>query len=64
VKRKDLHIVMASEEQKLEAKLKQLDLGVRWTKRILQSGKRESIKRHLEALRETVRETNSCKRLV
>ena len=25
---------------------------------------RESIRRHLEALRETVRETNSCKRLV
>ena len=56
---------MATEaEKKLETKLKQLSLGVQRTEGTLESGKRESIRRHLEALRETVRETNSCKRLV
>ena len=48
--------------EKLETKLKQLNLGVLRTKNILDSGKRESIKRHLDALRETVRESNELKR--
>lgn len=48
--------------EKLETKLKQLQLGVLRTKNILDSGKRESIKRHLDALRETVRESNELKR--
>ena len=48
--------------EKLETKLKQLNLGVLRTKNILDSGKRESVKRHLDALRETVRESNELKR--
>ena len=48
--------------EKLETKLKQLNLGVLRTKNILDSGKRESIKRHLDSLRETVRESNELKR--
>ncbi|XP_028408717.1 uncharacterized protein LOC114531281 [Dendronephthya gigantea] len=51
-------------EKKLETKLKQLKLGVERTGNILDSGKPESIKRHLIALRETVRETNEHKRAV
>ena len=51
-------------EKKLETKLKQLKLGVERTGNILDSGKPESIKRHLNALRETVRETNEHKRAV
>ncbi|CAB4039444.1 Hypothetical predicted protein, partial [Paramuricea clavata] len=43
-------------------KLKQLNLGVLRTKNILDSGKRESIKQHLDALRETVWESNELKR--
>ena len=48
--------------EKLETKLKQLNLGVLRMKNILDSGKSESIKRHLDALRETVRESNELKR--
>ena len=51
-------------ESKLETKLIQLDIVVQRTQRILDSGKRESIKRHLEALVMTVRETSECKRVV
>jgi hypothetical protein len=51
-------------EKKLATKLKQLKLGVERTENILDSGKPESIKRHLNALRETVRETNELKRAV
>ena len=51
-------------EKKLETKLKQLKLGVERTGNILDSGKPENIKRHLNALRETVRETNEHKRAV
>ena len=42
--------------------MKQLDIAVQHTKQVLDSGKTESIKRHLQALRETVCETNNCKR--
>ena len=51
-------------EKKLETNLKQLKLGVERTNNILDSGKPESIKRHLSALRETVREGNEFKRAV
>ena len=51
-------------EKRLETKLKQLKLGVERTENILDSGKPDSIKRHLNALRETVRETNEHKRVV
>ena len=51
-------------EKKLETKLKQLKLGVERTGNIVDSGEPESIKRHLNALRETVRETNEHKRAV
>ena len=54
----------AAWRKKLETKLKQLKLGVERTGNILDSGKPESIKRHLNALRETVRETNEHKRAV
>ena len=47
--------------EKLETKLKQLNLGVLRTKNNLDSGKRESIKRHLDALRKTVQESNEFK---
>ncbi len=51
-------------DKRLETKLKQLKLGVERTEKILDSGKPESIKRHLDALRATVRETNEQKRAV
>jgi hypothetical protein len=51
-------------DKHLQTKLKQLKLGVDRTKSILDSGKPESIKRHLNALRETVREANEHKRTV
>ena len=51
-------------ERRLETKLKQLKLGVERTENILDSGKPDSIKRHLNALRETVCETNEHKRVV
>jgi len=54
--------VMDSDKKKLQTKLKQLDIAVQRTKQVLDSGKRDSIKRHLQALRETVRETNNSKR--
>ncbi|CAB4001037.1 Hypothetical predicted protein [Paramuricea clavata] len=44
--------------------LKQLKLGVERTENILDSGKPDSIKRNLNALRETIRETNEHKRAV
>ena len=55
---------LSAMEKKLETKLKQLKLSVERTNNILDSGKPESIKRHLSALRETVREANECKRAV
>ena len=55
---------LSAMEKKLETKLKQLKLSVGRTNNILDSGKPESIKRHLSALRETVREANECKRAV
>ena len=51
-------------EKKLETRLKQLKLGIERTGNILDSGKPESIKRHLNVLRETVRESNEHKRAV
>ena len=54
----------SAEEKKLKTKLKQLDIAAHRTKQVLDSGKKESIKRHLDALRETVRETNEFKRVV
>ena len=48
--------------EKLNTKLKQLSLGVTRTKSVLDAGKIETIKRHLDALRQTVREANDCKR--
>ena len=53
---------MDSDEKKLETKLKQLDIAAQRTKQVLDSGITESIRRHLQALRETVRETNNSKR--
>ena len=53
---------MDSDEKKLQTKLKQLDIVVQRTKQVLDSGSTESIKRHLQALRETVRETNNFRR--
>ena len=54
---------MASKETTdLETKLTQLNIAVERTQAILSSGKRLSIKRHLEALQTTAKETNDCKR--
>ena len=47
--------------EKLEMKLKQLNLCVLQTKNILDSGKRESIKRHLDALPKIVQKFNKFK---
>ena len=57
-----LFVVMDSDEKKLETKLKQLNIKVQRTKQVLDSGKTESIRRQLQALQETVRETNNSKR--
>ena len=48
--------------EKLNTKLKQLSLGATRTKSVLDAGKLETIKPHLNALRETDREANDCKR--
>ena len=48
----------------LNTKLTQLKIGVERTKNILDSGKRVAIRRHLEALQTTAKETNECKRTV
>ena len=53
---------MASKETTdLETKLTQLNIAVKRTQAILRSGKRVSIKCHLEALQTTAKETNDCK---
>ena len=54
----------AKETTDLETKLTQLNIAVERTQAILSSGKRVSIKRHLEALQTTAKETNDCKRAV
>ena len=48
--------------EKLNTKLKQLSLGVTRKKNVLDAGKIVTIRRHVDALRETVREANDCKR--
>lgn len=48
----------------LQTKLTQLNIAVERTEAILSSGKRVSIKRHLEALQTTAKETNDYKRAV
>ena len=48
----------------LETKLTQLKMGVDRTEAILNSGKRAAIKRNLEALQTTAKETSECKRVV
>jgi hypothetical protein len=55
---------MEKEMTDLETKLTQLSIGVERTQAILDSGKRVAIKRHLEALQTTAKETNECKRTV
>ncbi|CAB4007532.1 Hypothetical predicted protein [Paramuricea clavata] len=55
---------MEKEMTDLETKLTQLSFGVKRTQAILDSGKRVAIKRHLEALQTTAKETNECKRTV
>jgi hypothetical protein len=55
---------MEKEMTDLETKLMQLSIGVERTQAILDSGKRVAIKRHLEALQTTAKETNECKRTV
>ena len=52
------------ESDALQTKLTQLKITVQRTKSILESGKRESIKRQLEALKMTLHETDQCKRAV
>ena len=46
----------------LKTKLAQLTIAVKRTSKILESGKREPIKRHLETLQTVLKETNECKR--
>ena len=48
----------------LETKLTQLGIGLKRTSTILDAGKSESIKRHLETLQTIVKETDQCKRTV
>ena len=55
---------MEKEMTDLETKLTQLSIGVERTQAILDSGKRVAIKRHLEALQTTAKETNECKSIV
>jgi hypothetical protein len=52
-------MVVGDMEKKLETNLKQL--GIEQTGNILDSGRPESIKRHLNVLRETVHEMNRNK---
>jgi hypothetical protein len=52
---------MDPDEKKLDTKLKQLAIAVGRSKQALESGKTESIKRHLQALREIIREANNAK---
>jgi uncharacterized protein YaaR (DUF327 family) len=54
-------MVVGDMEKKLETNLKQLQLGIEQTGNILDSGRPESIKRHLNVLHETVHETNRNK---
>ena len=55
---------MAGDEAKLDIKLTQLKLAAQWTAKILDSGKQETIERHLKALKSTISETDGYKRLV
>ena len=55
---------MSTEHATLETKLTQLKITVHRTKSVLQSGRPETIKRHLEALRATLQEADECKRAV
>ena len=48
----------------LETKLTQLGIGLKRTSTILDAGKSESIKRHLETLQTIAKETDQCKRTV
>ena len=55
---------MSTEHATLETKLTQLKITVHRTKAVLQSGRLETIERHLEALRSTLHEADECKRVV
>ena len=55
---------MNPKEIELETKLTQLNLAVQRSEKILASGKRETIKRHLETLQPVNSSSNQCKRLV
>ena len=48
-------------ETNLDTKLTQLTMAVNRTGKILDAGKRESIKRHLETLQTIIKEANQCK---
>ncbi len=48
-------------ETNLDTKLTQLSMAVKRTGNILDAGKRESIKRHLETLQTIIKEANQCK---
>ena len=48
-------------ETNLDTKLTQLTMTVKRTDKILDAGKRESIKRHLETLQTIIKEANQCK---
>ena len=52
---------LASMETNLDTKLTQLTMAVKRTGKILDAGKRESIKRHLETLQTIIKEANQCK---
>lgn len=53
-----------AKDMELETKLTQLKLAVQRSEKILESGKRETIRRHLETLQSVNRSSNQCKRLV
>ena len=55
---------MNPKEMELETKLTQLNLAVQRSEKILATGKRETIKRHLETLQSVNSSSNQCKRLV
>jgi hypothetical protein len=52
------------ESTALETKLTQLEITVKRTEFVLTSGRREQIRRHLEALKAISHETDECKRAV
>ena len=55
---------MNQKEMELETKLTQLNLAVQRSEKILPTGKRETIKRHLKTLQSVNSSSNQCKHLV